>query len=240
MTDIFSIMKKNSTIGFTGTLFFISALFQLPVLAQTGTGTLPSRPVWAPATSESFNRDLQWTGVDDFGSLPAQFRPIPARVNPSELAARPRVEGPYKGRGIFGVGAGVRAGVYTGDPTNALLTTRFGYKLDNNFSLSLRPTTIFSDYSNNNNNNNNNFFNNSELRLPLTLDLFHSTLFSPYIGGGVATNTDGLGYTDGMFTGGLDINITKYLTVGLNVNYIYQTNIDDTDWEALGMLYLRF
>ena len=43
-----------------------------------------------------------------------------------------------------------------------------------------------------------------------------------------------------MFTGGLDINITKYLTIGLNVNYIYQNNIDDTDWEALGMLYLRF
>jgi hypothetical protein len=170
--------------------------------------------------------------------MPAAFLPVPSRVDPAELSARPRIEGPYKGRGIFGVGGGVRAGVYTGDPTNALLTTRFGYKLDDNFSLSLRPTNIFSSY--NNNGNNNNFFSNNEFRAPLTLDLFHGFFLSPYIGGGIATNADGLGYTDGMFTGGLDINITKYLTIGLNVNYIYQNNIDDTDWEALGMLYLRF
>lgn len=43
-----------------------------------------------------------------------------------------------------------------------------------------------------------------------------------------------------MLTGGVDINLTKWITVSLNVNYIYQTNINDTDKEALGMLYLRF
>jgi hypothetical protein len=219
-------------------LLVFASLSSLPGLAQTS--TLPSRPVWAPATDEPFTRTLRWTKVDQFGAMPAAFLPVPPHVDPKELAARPRVEGPYKGRGVFGVGGGIRAGIYTGDPTNAVLTTRFGYKLDDNFSISLRPTSIFSNYDNNNNNNNNNIFNNNELRLPLTLDLFHSAFVSPYIGGGIATNADGLGYTDGMFTGGLDINVTKYLTVGLNVNYIYQTNINDTDWEALGMLYLRF
>lgn len=206
-------------------------------LAQSA--TLPARPVWVPAGTALLDRSLQWTAVEQFGDMPAQFMPVPPRFNPKELAAKPRVEGPYKQRGIFGVGGGVRTGQYTDDPTNAVLTTRFGYKLDQNFSISLRPTNIFSDY-NNNNNNSNNFFNNNEIRIPLTLDLFHSTLLSPYVGGGLATNVDGLGYTDGMLTGGLDINITKYLTIGMNVNYIYQTNIDDTDWEALGMLYLRF
>ena len=43
-----------------------------------------------------------------------------------------------------------------------------------------------------------------------------------------------------MLTAGLDLNITKWLTIGSNVNYIYQTNIDDTDWEVLSMIYLRF
>ena len=43
-----------------------------------------------------------------------------------------------------------------------------------------------------------------------------------------------------MLTGGVDINITKWVSIGLNANYIYQSNIDDTDWEALGMIYLRF
>jgi hypothetical protein len=221
--------------GWLAFAFFLSTFSALPSLAQTP--LLPSRPVWTPASEDPLARVPQWTAVEQFGVMPAEFSPVPSTITPAELAARPRVEGPYKGRGIFGVGGGVRAGVYTGDPTNAVLTTRFGYKLDDNFSLSLRPTNIFSSY---NNDNNNNFWSNNEFRLPLTMDLLHGFLFSPYIGGGIATNTDGLGYTDGMFTGGLDVNITKYLTIGLNVNYIYQANIDDTDWEALGMLYLRF
>lgn len=219
------------------TLLICSLSGTQPVLAQSA--VLPSRPVWAPTGTELGDRTFRWTPVEKFADMPAQLLPIPARRDPRELAARPRVEGPYKERGIFGVGGGVRAGTYTGDPTNGLLTTRFGYKLDQNFSISIRPTSIFTD-NNANNNNNNDFFNNNEFRLPLTFDLFHSTLISPYVGGGLATNADGLGYTNGMLTGGLDLNITKFLTLGMNVNYIYQTQINDTDWEALGMLYLRF
>jgi hypothetical protein len=220
-----------------GLMAWLTAWCGLPALAQSG--PLPARPVWGPAApTEPMDQALQWTAVDDFNALPPQFRPIPARFSTAELSAKPRVEGPYQSRGIFGVGGGVRAGVYTGDPTNAVLTTRFGYKLDQNFSISLRPTNIFSSYDNNNGSNS--FLDNNEFRLPLTFDLFPKAILSPYVGGGLATNADGLGYTDGMLTGGLDINITKYLTIGMNVNYIYQTNIDDTDWEALGMLYLRF
>lgn len=215
--------------------------FVAPALAQNQ--TLPNRPVWEPSPVDELDRTLQWTAVDQYNSFPPQFRPIPANFTSQELASKPRIAGPYTSRGVFGFGGGVRAGVYTGDPTNAIFTTRFGYKLDENFAISLRPSIIFSDYDNNSNNNNNNyndFFNNNEYRIPLTFDLFHHSIISPYFGGGVATNADGLGYTDGMLTGGIDVNITKYLTLGFNVNYIYQTNIDDTDWEALGMLYLRF
>jgi hypothetical protein len=43
-----------------------------------------------------------------------------------------------------------------------------------------------------------------------------------------------------MLTGGIDLNLLPNLTLGLNVNYIFQTAIDDTDWGAMALLYLRF
>jgi hypothetical protein len=162
--------------------------------------------------------------------------PVPAKADPKELAAKPRVEGPYKSRGIYGFGGGVRPGTYTGDPTNALFTARVAYKLDQDFSISLRPSILIGNDDNNNNNNDSGW----EARIPLTIDLFNRSFITPFFGGGIATNVDGLGYTDGMLTAGVDLNITKWLTVGSHVNYIYQTNIDDTDWEVLSMIYLRF
>lgn len=202
---------------------------------------LPSKPVWEPAPSDDLNPTLQWSAVDSFGVVPTEFSPIPANTDPKVLAAKPRVEGPYKSRGIYGFGGGVRPGTYTGDPTNGLFTTRFAYKLDQNFSISIRPTLLIGTDNNTNNDNNSNDNNNgSEFRLPLTFDMFNRSFITPFFGGGIATNVDGLGYTDGMLTAGVDINITKWITISNNVNYIYQTNIDDTDWEVLSMIYLRF
>jgi hypothetical protein len=77
-------------------------------------------------------------------------------------------------------------------------------------------------------------------QLPITLDLFPRALLSPYFGGGVAINTDTTHATDAMLTGGIDLNLLPNLTLGLNVNYIFQTAIDDTDWGAMALLYLRF
>lgn len=201
---------------------------------------LPSKPVWEPSPIEPMNPSIQWSAVDDYGSLPAQFQPAPAKFDPKELAAKPRVEGPYKSRGIYGFGAGVRPGVYTGDPTNALFTARIGYKLNQDVSLSLRPSFLIGNGNQNDSNFSNGSGNETELRLPLTLDLFNRSFITPFVGGGLATNVDGLGYTDGMLTAGVDLNLTKWLTLGSNVNYIYQSNINDTDWEVLSMLYLRF
>jgi hypothetical protein len=209
--------------------------FYVPAAAQTQ--FLPPKPVWEQTSTGPLEKNLEWTPVEAFGSVPAQFRPIPSKVSAEELAAKPRVEGPYKGRGIYGIGGGVRAGSYTGDSTAGFVTGRIGYKLDDNFAISIRPTGIYGNGFDSGNSDNGNGF---EFRLPLTLDLFHKSFISPYIGGGIATNVDNLGYTDGMLSGGVDISITKWIVLGLNVNYIYQSNIDDTDWEALGMLYLRF
>jgi hypothetical protein len=213
------------------------SLLSIPT-AYSQSQVLPSKPVWVQTPSEPINPAIQWTAVENYEDLPTQFKPIPSQIDPKVLAAKPRVEGPYKSRGIYGFGAGVRPGSYTGDPTNALFTARVGYKLGQDFSISLRPSILINTNTNNNNNNNNN--NGWEARVPLTFDLFNRSFITPFIGGGIATNVDGLGYTDGMLTAGLDLNITKWLTIGSNVNYIYQTNIDDTDWEVLSMIYLRF
>lgn len=235
--------RQNTFFWMASTSFL---LINLPGMSSLGqTQLLPPKPVWEQAPTEPLQRTLHWSAVEQFGELPAQFRPIPAKVNPEELAAKPRVEGPYKSRGIYGVGGGVRAGNYTGDTTAGVVTGRIGYKLDDTFALSIRPTGIFGPDTNNNDNNdnnddNNNDYNGFEFRLPLTLDIFHGGFISPFLGGGIATNVDNLGYTDGMLTGGLDINFTSWITLSLNVNYIFQTNINDTDKEALGMLYLRF
>jgi hypothetical protein len=212
---------------------FITELFfpTSPSQAQT----LPKKPVWESAPVNQSGTSIQWSSVKQFGKLPPQFMPIPPSFTPQELAAKPRVEGPYQSRGIYGVGGGVRAGTYTGDSTSGIVTGRLGYKLDNNFSLSLRPSGIFGP-SNNNDNNYDGF----EFRLPLTVDLFYHSLISPFVGGGIATNVDNTGATNGMLTGGIDFNLSKWITVGVNVNYIYQTNIEDTDWETLGLIYLRF
>jgi hypothetical protein len=227
----------RSLLRFASVSVVLQAVASLPTTAQVP--TLPPKLVWEAAPSDTFDRSLQWSAVENFSEVPPEFAPIPAKVTPEELAARPKIAGPYKSRGIYGFGGGMRAGMYTGDSTSGMITGRLGYKLDDNFSLSLRPSGIFgpnNDNENNNDDDNDGF----EFRLPLTFDLFYNSLFSPYVGGGIATNTDNLGYTDGMLTGGLDINVTKWITVGLNINYIFQTNIDDTDWEALGMVYLRF
>lgn len=236
--EVVEIMRSVLRIASLSLYFQVVGVANLPAIAQVQ--TLPPKPVWEAAPLDTFDRSLQWSAVENFSEVPPQFAPIPANVKPEELAAKPKMAGPYQSRGIYGIGGGIRAGMYTGDSTAGMITGRLGYKLDDNFSLSLRPSGIFGPNNDNGNNNNNNDYNGLEFRLPLTFDLFYNSLFSPYLGGGIATNTDNLGYTDGMLTGGLDINVTKWITIGLNVNYIFQTNIDDTDWEALGMVYLRF
>ena len=235
-------MKFHNLCGSSIALALCSAITSA---AYSQVQVLPSKPVWQQGPAESMNQSIQWTAVESFGDVPTQFMPIPAKTDPKEMAAKPRVEGPYKSRGIYGFGGGVRPGTYTGDPTNALFTARVAYKLDQDFSISLRPSILIGNDDNNNNNNNDNNNNNNnngswEARIPITFDLFNRSFITPFSGGGIATNVDGLGYTDGMLTAGVDLNITKWLTVGSHVNYIYQTNIDDTDWEVLSMIYLRF
>lgn len=227
-------------------IFSVSFYFISPSGAQEH--LLPSKPVWEASPTEPLQKSLSWNAVDEFGVFPPQYSPIPAKLNAQEMAARPRVEGPYRSRGIYGIGGGVRTGLSTSNSnssnidnsTSAIITGRVGYKLDDTFAVSVRPSGIFGPNNNNNDNNNNNYYDGFGFRLPLTVDVFHDGLITPFFGGGIATNVDNLGHTNGMLTGGIDINITKWITFGMNVNYIFQDVNDATNWEGLGMLYLRF
>jgi hypothetical protein len=43
-----------------------------------------------------------------------------------------------------------------------------------------------------------------------------------------------------MLTGGMDLNLVRHLSLGLNINYIFQPAQNDSDWEAMALLYFRF
>ena len=196
---------------------------------------IPTAPVsLAPAPWQYVGSEqaaAPWEPVSNELALAPEYLPKPAFFKPADLAAVPRTRGIIENVGIYGIGGGVRFGA--GDTTNGVITGRVGYKLDGSTAISVRPSWIF---TNNNNSNNTD----GSLRLPLTVDFNRRGFVSPYIGGGIATNVDSSNQTNGMITGGLDLNIHENVTLGLNVNYIFQPDVNDTDWEAMTLLYLRF
>lgn len=122
------------------------------------------------------------------------------------------------------VGAGVRTGL--GDPTSAVINAKVRLTTFDNASLSIRPEVFLGDIT--------------EVRLPLTLETEIVTGLSPYIGGGIAINTDGLNQIDPMVTGGLDTSLANNLVLKLEVNLVFQTNINDTDTEFVSTLNYAF
>jgi len=206
-----------------------------PVLAQGLQPLAPWRQVAPQAPSAS------WIPVSDRRANPLAWRPVsPYEVLPpvhqAEAAAQtasPLVDPATKPGPIFGIGTGYHG--FAGDRPGPVLTGRLGYAFGEGFGVSLRPTYIFLNRDLQGVDNSEGAF-----QLPLTLDLFPRAILSPYFGAGLATNTDTSNEIDAMLTGGLDLNLVRHLTLGLNVNYVYQSALNDTDWEAMALLYFRF
>lgn len=177
-----------------------------------------------------------WTTVMEL--RPLALGSIPSGPSEKLAALTPEAFAPENPL-LFGFGGGLRFGdsfgVNPGEPSSGVLTARIGYKLSRDFSLSLRPSLIFGNVDRFGIPNNQSAF-----QMPLTLDLFRRSFISPYLGGGIATNTDSSGATNPMLSGGVDIRLFENLVLGLNVNYIFQSEFNDTDWEAMSLLYLRF
>jgi len=205
------------------------------VLAQGLQPLAPWRQVvpQAPAAawtslSDRRTNPLAWRPVSRYEVLPPAQQPEVAAESAIPVGDPATLPGP-----IFGIGTGYHG--FAGDRSSPVLTGRLGYAFGEEFGVSLRPTYIFLNRDLQGVDNSDGAF-----QMPLTLDLFPRAMFSPYFGAGIATNTDTNNTTDAMLTGGIDLNLVRYLTLGLNVNYIFESSLNDTDWEAMALLYFRF
>ena len=200
-----------------------------PLRAQS----LPAGPApWVPVAAEP--AAAGWQAVTDAATLPPDYQPAPANRNPAELAIVPRQGKPIENVGIYGIGGGVNFG--NDLPNSGVFTGRVGYKLNETLAVSLRPSVIFG-----NRDLLGRYNGQTSFQLPLTLDLFRRSVVSPYLGGGIATNTYSTGETNAMLTGGIDLNITQNVTLGFNVNYVFLPDGVTFDaLQAMTLLYLKF
>ncbi len=205
------------------------ALGSHPVQAQSLPA--PAAP-WVPVAAEP--AAAGWEPVTDAATLPADYLPPPANRKPAELAIIPRQGKPIETVGIYGIGGGVNFG--NDLPNSGVFTGRVGYKLNETLAVSLRPSLIFG-----NRDLLGRYNGQTSFQLPLTLDLFRRSVVSPYLGGGIATNTYSTGETNAMLTGGIDLNITENVTLGFNVNYVFLPDGVTFDaLQAMTLLYVRF
>jgi opacity protein-like surface antigen len=137
---------------------------------------------------------------------------------------------------ILGIGGGARIGI--GEPTYPVIYGRLGRVIDKNVAISLRPRYIFGNIDEQGQSNNEGAF-----QMPLTLDLKPTSWLSPYLGFGIATNTDSIGKVDAMMSLGADISLSRNIAIDLGLNYIFQSsNVDanNRDLELDAMIYWRF
>ena len=137
---------------------------------------------------------------------------------------------------ILGIGGGARIGI--GEPTYPVIYGRLGRIIDKNVAISLRPRYIFGNIDRKGNSNNEGAF-----QMPLTVDLKPTSWLSPYLGFGIATNTDSTGKTNAMMSLGADISLSRNISIDLGLNYIFQSSNLDTnnrDLELGALIYWRF
>jgi hypothetical protein len=111
------------------------------------------------------------------------------------------------------VGVGVRGGF--GDDTDAIVNAKFKITDFGGVSLSGRPAVFLGDYT--------------EFRLSLTGEREIAPGWAPFLGGGLATNTDKSGEVNPMLTAGLDVQVSDRFVLQVGGNLIFQSN--DTDKE---------
>ncbi|TVQ07389.1 MAG: hypothetical protein EA368_14380 [Leptolyngbya sp. DLM2.Bin27] len=116
------------------------------------------------------------------------------------------------------VGVGIRAGL--NDPTAFVIDSKA--KLlelgSSRTTLSARPSVLFED--------------NTELRLPLTVDFAVNPSIYPYAGAGVAYNADGGSRVDPMITAGLDFGVARNLVLDINLSTLFKPGNADTEFTA--------
>jgi opacity protein-like surface antigen len=191
---------------------------------------LAPQQIWELAPSDQASSSLNWQA----GTTSQQPTATPApKVDTDTSNTQPSNQLPSN-PWIIGLGGGLRVGI--NDPNYGMAYGRIGRMIGEDTSISLRPAYVFGNIDSAGAKNNEGAF-----QMPLTLDLYPNSLFSPYVGGGIATNTGSSGSTDAMATAGLDINISKQLSLGLGINYIFESpDEDNRDVEGFAVLYFKF
>ncbi|MEO1591431.1 MAG: hypothetical protein AAFU71_09090 [Cyanobacteria bacterium J06632_22] len=82
------------------------------------------------------------------------------------------------------------------------------------------------------------FGNETEYRVPITVETEFSENFYPFLGGGIAYNVDGSEDIDPMITAGLDVRLSQQLILNVEGNFIFQNN--DTDAELTASINYAF
>ncbi|MFM8935789.1 MAG: hypothetical protein ACKOE9_02220 [Vulcanococcus sp.] len=99
----------------------------------------------------------------------------------------------------------------------------------------MRPIVVFGNSNSRGLRNNQ-----SEVQLPLTLDLFTTSAVSAYVGPGLAFNTDSQGQTNASVNAGLDIKLSNRLRLSAGLTYVFQPgDSNGRDLEANTLLYVR-
>ena len=193
------------------------------------TTVTPTAPVWVESQNVSAPAPAQ-------AAAPSAPSPTPTGVwqSPQPVADAPPQVRRQESTAIVGIGGGARIGF--GEPTDAMIYGRLGVPLTPDIAVSVRPAYIFGNADQVGKSNNQGAF-----QAPITLDLATRSWISPYIGFGIATNTDSNGNTDPMISGGVDIKLLDRLYLALGVNYIFESSDpDNRDIEGLSVLYFRF
>jgi hypothetical protein len=191
-----------------------------------------STPQWQPAQPDA--PGSSWQVVTPDMLAPAeQSAAAPGRRAELAVEARPYVK-PRTPPVILGAGGGLRVGV--GEPTYGMAYGRVGVPIGEQLGVSVRPGYVFGNSDSRGKSNSQGAWN-----VPITLDLLPNSAASPYLGAGVATNTDSSGASNPLITAGIDIQMTRHISLGVALNYIIQSqDSDNRDIEAMSVLYLRY
>jgi len=131
------------------------------------------------------------------------------------------------------LGAGIRIGF--GEPSYATAGARVAFPTSSNTSISLRPSLIFGNTTSSGERNNQ-----TQVVVPLTLDLFTNKTVSAYLGPGLAYNVDSDNQTNASLHAGVDIKLNQRLRFSTGLTYVFQqSDRDNRDLEANALLYFR-
>ncbi len=125
------------------------------------------------------------------------------------------------------LGLGVRPGGITNDSTSFVVDSKVKIGTIGDFTLSTRPSILFDGRI-------------IESRLPITVEVPLGNSLYPYLGTGLAYNTDATNVIDPMLTGGVDIRLSNSLYVDVNLNLIFQNTINDLDVDLILTLNYKF